>query len=154
MASGNQAHHRGYSLGTLFLLIAACAVVIGMVTPVLRGDAHVGAEELIGSSISCGIVSLIIGGLVGLFHYSRPRGVGWGVIVGGLIGLVCGPIMFVPPKEFSFFFSTAVGGAVLIVGVAAVIRLTSSDPPTQYEHVEDEIVTAVVVRPKRHPLDP
>jgi hypothetical protein len=159
VVASNPAHHRGYSLSTLFLLIAACAVAIGMVSPVLRGEAQVGPGDVIGSAIACGLMGLILGAVVGLFHYSRVRGLGWGLIVGGLIGAVCGPIMYVPPAQFSFVFSTALGGAVLILGVAAMIRMTSAGGldatgPPDAQVTEDGIVVAEVVPQKPHPLDP
>ena len=156
VASRKRTRHRGYSLGTLFLLVAACAVAIGMVAPVLRGGVRVGTEEIVEASIVTGLLALLIGALVGLFHQSRLRGVGWGVIVGGLIGLICGPIAYIPPEGFSFVFTTAVGGSLLVVCTAAAVRLSSSDRFVEDEYIDpgDGIVTAVVVQPKRHPLDP
>jgi hypothetical protein len=145
---------RGYSLSTLFLLVAASAVAIGMVSPVLRGEAQVGVGDVIGASITCSMLGFVLGGLLGLFHYSRVRGVGWGLIVGTLIGAVCGPMMFIPSASLSFVFSTALGGSVVILGVATLIRLTSTVEPADVRSSEDAIVVAEVVQPKRHPLDP
>jgi hypothetical protein len=154
VTASSSVSHRGYSLSTLFLLIAASAVVVGMVSPVLRGEARVGVEDVIGASLTCSVLGLVLGGLVGSFHYSRLRGVGWGLIVGTLIGAICGPIMFIPPAQFSFVFSTALGGSLVILGVATVIRLTSTGEAADGRSSDDEIVVAEVIQPKRHPLDP
>jgi uncharacterized membrane protein HdeD (DUF308 family) len=156
VASNNRTAHSGYSLGTLFLLIAACAVAIGMVTPVLRGDVRAGVEDIVGTTIFTGVLTLLIGGLVGLFHHARFRGAGWGVIVGGLIGVLCGPVAYVPAQQSAFLFTTAVGGSMLVIGIAAVIRLTTSARRQENGPTEpvDGVVTAVVVQAKPHPLDP
>ena len=161
MVQRNRLTHRGYSLNTLFLLMAACAVVVGMVSPILRGQVRVGGEELFGSALIGGAVMIVLGLFVGLFHSSRANGIGWGLIVGGLLGLVCGPIMFIPPKDFPFIFITAIGGSVLILGVATAIRLSTStrQPETPPETLSgssphERVVEATIVKPKRHPLDP
>jgi hypothetical protein len=127
-----------------------------MVTPVLRGSGDVGTEEVVHASILGGFLTIFIGGFIGLFHYSRIRGVAWGVVIGGLVGIACGPIGYAPPDELSFVFSTAVGGSLLVVCIAAAIRLNSSDGFVEdaCTNSSDGIVTAVVVCPKRHPLDP
>jgi hypothetical protein len=153
----NRSVHRGYSLNTLFLLMAACAVVVGMVTPILRRQVRVGGEELLGSALVGGLVMLAIGWFIGVFHYSKGNGIGWGLIVGGLLGMICGPIMFIPPERFPFIFLTSIGGSVLILGLAFAIRMSHSirPPETPPETPEQtEPVQATVVKPKRHPLDP
>ncbi len=141
--------------------MAACAVVVAMVTPILRGQVRVGGEELLGSAIIGGAVMAALGLFVGLFHSSRANGMGWGLIVGSLLGLACGPIMFIPPPKFPFIFTTAVGGSVVILSVAIIIRLTTStrQPETPPETLSgssphERVVEATVVKPKRHPLDP
>ena len=138
--------------------MAACAVVVGMVSPILRGQVRVGGGELFGSAVIGGGVMMIVGLFVGLFHFSRANGIGWGLVVGSLLGVVCGPLMFVPPNEFPFVFVTAVGGSVVILLVATFIRLSSStrtppDPPPASPQ-DAAPVEATIVKPKRHPLDP
>lgn len=138
--------------------MAACAVVVGMVSPILRGQMRVGGGELFASAlIGCGVM-IILGLFVGLFHSSRANGIGWGVVVGSLLGMVCGPLMFVPPNEFPFVFVTAIGGSVMILLVAVFIRLSTSARaplnPSLASPKEAAPVEAAVVKPKRHPLAP
>jgi len=116
---------RGYPLSALLLLVTACAVITAVVAPILRGPRQAGWGDLLGAAI-VGAVSLGVLGLVlGLFHYSRWRGVLWGVLLG--------PLIFVPLASFPEVLLTAVGGALVIVGVAAVARLTSASPKPDRE---------------------
>lgn len=148
---------RGYPLNTLFLLIAACAVATAMVAPLVRGSIgrEIGVMEAALSCIAGGIVLAGIGALVGLFHYSRVNGASWGVLVGALLGALFGPSLFIPPKDFSLVLGTSVGGAILILGIAAAIRLTTDYGRTR-EIVDDpdDVVQEEEIKPKRHPLDP
>ncbi len=148
---------RGYPLNTLFLLIAACAVATGMVAPLVRGNIgrDIGVGEVIVSGIVGGILLAGIGCLVGMFHYSRVNGASWGVLVGALLGALFGPALFISPDEFPLVLGTSIGGAVLIVGIATAIRLTTDYSRTrEIEEVDNGVVQAEVVKPKRHPLDP
>jgi len=124
---------RGYPLSALLLLVTACAVITAVVAPILRGPRQAGWGDLLGAAI-VGAVSLGVLGLVlGLFHYSRWRGVLWGVLLGGVLGVLLGPLIFVPLASFPEVLLTAVGGALVIVGVAAVARLTSASPKPDRE---------------------
>jgi len=136
---------RGYPLSALLLLVTACAVITAVVAPILRGPRQAGWGELLGASI-VGAVSLgVLGLVIGLFHYSRWRGVLWGVLLGGVLGVLLGPLIFVPPASFPEVLLTAVGGAVVIVGVAAVVRLTSAWPKPEseagspFQETEDDV---------------
>lgn len=144
---------RGFPLSTLFLLIAACGVVLGMIAPLARGRLGygVGGQELVLASIGGSVLLMVTGAIVGSFQQSRLRGVAWGVLAGGLLGLAFGPAIFIPPRDFPIVMLTAVGGAVIILVVAAVIRCNSAAGKTTKPRL---IVEADVVEPKRHPLDP
>lgn len=146
---------RGYPLNTLFLLIAACAVATAMVAPLVRGNIGrgVGVGEVIVSGIVGGVLLAGIGALVGMFHYSRVNGASWGVLVGALLGTLFGPALFIPPKELSLVLGTSIGGAILILGIATAIRLTTDYGRTR-EIDENGVVQAEEAKPKRHPLDP
>ena len=146
---------RGYPLNTLFLLIAACAVIIAMVAPLARGGIGqgLGVGEVVASGLVGGILLAGIGALVGLFHYSRANGATWGILVGALLGALFGPSLFIPPKDFSLVLGTSIGGAVLVLAVATAIRLTTDYAHTR-EVMDDDVVEADMVKPKRHPLDP
>ena len=147
--------HRGYPLNTLFLLIAASSVIVGMIAPLARGRMAygVGGNEVIGSAIVGWAVLTAVGAFVGLFHYSRLHGSLWGILVGGLLGVVFGPVILIPAKDFHLVLVTSFGGGAVILVIGPVIRLTTdySSPAQSSEH---GLYEATVVEPKRHPLDP
>jgi len=120
---------RGYPLSALFLLVTASGVVLAMVTPVFRGPQEAGWTELLIASIAGGVLLSLVGLLLGLFHYSRWRGVLSGGLLGAVLGLLLGPLIFASPASLPLVLLSSLGGAVVIVGVAAVARLTSAPPP-------------------------
>ena len=133
MPANRSTSGRGYPLSALLLLVTASAVIMAVVAPILRGPREAGWGELLGAAIFGGVLLVVLGSLLGLFHYSRWRGVLWGGLVGGVLGLLLGPLIFVPPASFPEVLLTALGGAVVIVGVAAVARLTSVSPQREPE---------------------
>jgi hypothetical protein len=120
---------RGYPLSALFLLVTASGVVLAMVTPIFRGPQEAGWTELLIASIAGGVVLSLLGLFLGLFHYSRWRGMLSGVLLGGVLGLLLGPLVFASPASLPLVLLSALGGAVVIVAVGAVARLTSAPPP-------------------------
>ena len=78
---------RGYPLSALFLLVTASGVVLAMVTPIFRGPQEAGWTELLIASIAGGVLLSLLGLFLGLFHYSRWRG----VLVGRALGRSPGP---------------------------------------------------------------
>jgi len=127
-----------------------------MVAPLVRGSIGrgIGVGEVIVSGVVCGILLAGMGALVGLFHYSRVNGAAWGMLVGALLGILFGPALFIPPEDFWLVLGTLIGGAVLILGIAAAIRLTTGYSCTREAVQDEDVVRAEVVKPKRHPLDP
>jgi hypothetical protein len=72
----------------------------------------------------------LLGSFLGLFHYSRWRGVLCGAPLGGVLGLLLGPLIYVPPASFPEVVLTALGGSLVIVGVGALARWTGASPKT------------------------
>ncbi len=117
---------RGYPLSALFLLVTACGVVLAMVTPIFRGPQTAGLTELLVASLVGGGVLSLVGLLLGLFHYSRWRGVLAGMLLGGVLGVLLGPLIFAAPAGLPLVLLSSLGGAGVILGVAAVARLTAA----------------------------
>jgi MFS family permease len=117
----------GYPLSALFVLLAACAVVSALLSPVVHAVVakQLTLDQIIGASLTCAILVSILGAVVGLYHYRRSRGVGWGSLVGGLIGAVIGPVMLAPPEAIAPLVTMSLGGsiALLITGAAFGFRL-------------------------------
>ena len=128
MSANRRTSGRGYPLSALLLLVTASAVILAVVAPVVRGPREAGWDELLAASIGGGVALSVLGSFLGLFHYSRWRGVLCGIPLGGVLGLLLGPLIYVPPRSFPEVLLTALGGAVVIVGVAVVARLTGASP--------------------------
>lgn len=145
----------GFSLGSLFLLTAACAAILAMVAPVIgtHTDPEKGLFGVLIAAFVGGCVCGTIGLVLGLFHFNRLQGILWGGIVGGISGLFLGPLIFVPVDRLLWLFGTSVVGAAAILAVAVVIGRKSGRSPGAEESL-DGIITATLIVPKRHPLDP
>ena len=143
---------RGYPLSALFLLVTAAGVVLAMVAPVVRGPREAGFGEMLGAAIVGGVALSLLGSVLGLFHYSRWRGVLWGLLLGGVLGLFLGPMMFLPPTSLPLVLLNSLGGAVVIICVGAVARLTfvpaAPAPGSPFQETENGAAPA-----RRHPLD-
>jgi hypothetical protein len=147
MADAKRSSERGYPLSTLFLLIAAVAVLLGMVAPALHRPAQeLHWDELFGASLSSGMGLALVGFCVGLFQHRRWRGAWWGVLLGGVLGMLSGPIVAVPWSGFPQVLLSSLCGALLVVGVAAAIRWNSGRTPPP--------AACDAAPAKRHPLDP
>ena len=144
---------RGYPLGALFLLVAACAVILALVALLMQEPKRL--DDLIApiliSALTGAVVVMMLGMVVGLFHFSRPSGVAWGTLVGGLLGIFFGPIMFISASAFPYVLLTSVAGAVLVIGTATAIRLMTG---RSVGASAPDVVEAARAQPKRHPLDP
>jgi hypothetical protein len=122
----NRPRH-GYPLGALFLLVAACAVLTAIITPIGRAMANekITVWELVGALLVGVIGGAKLGTIVGLFHYRILRGMGIGALTGAAIGLVAGPLMLLPAASIVEVFTASVGGSLLLLVVGVVLRLSS-----------------------------
>ncbi len=142
---------RGYPLGALFLLMAAIATIAAMLSPLVTALAKEQVEVPIIMAVAggAGLFSVIIGAIVGLLHFRQPQGVLTGAMTGALIGPLFGPIMLVPVHEITSLCSVTIGGSILIVIVAAIVRLSGRTPvPVRDEDRigfnEDDVITAEI----------
>ena len=122
MQQTDRSVQNGYPLSALFVLLAACAVVSSLIAPVARAvvSKDVTVEQVAAASFFGLILVGLIGGVTGLYHYRPLRGVGWGVLTGGVIGLFIGPVMLAPPEEIGTLVTVSIGGSIvlLITGAA------------------------------------
>jgi hypothetical protein len=124
MSSLNDATRRGYPLGALFVLVAASAVLIAGVTPVIRqGIAGLVPFGMLLAGFGAGAgVGLFLGILVGLHHYRRASGILIGATVGSTIGAVGGLMAMTPIQQLPAAAVAIVAGSALVVGVALIMR--------------------------------
>ncbi|HUG66689.1 MAG TPA: hypothetical protein VMM76_02990 [Pirellulaceae bacterium] len=119
----------GYPLSALFVLLAACAVVSALLTPVVH--AVVGKvltiEQVAGASVGGAMFVGLIGGVIGLYHYRPLRGVAWGILTGGIIGTVVGPIMLAPAEAIGPLVTMSIGGSIVLLITGAAFGFSAGD---------------------------
>ena len=115
---------RSFPLSALFILMAACSVVTALVAPLSRavGAGQIGLDSAAIAS-GCGALAvMLIGAVVGLYHHRRARGLGWGILTGGGIGMIMGPVVLTPQSAFPSLLTMSFGGAVALLAVSAMFR--------------------------------
>jgi hypothetical protein len=111
------------------VLVAACAVVSALLTPVVHAVIKkvLTLEQIAGASIGGAILVAIIGGVIGLYHYRPLRGVGWGVLTGGVIGTLIGPVMLAPPEAIGPLVTMSIGGSIVLLFTGAAFGFSAKD---------------------------
>ncbi len=119
----------GYPLGALFVLLAACAVVSALLSPVAHAvvDGNIPLSQLVWSCLIGGIVLAMIGAVIGLYHYRPVRGFGWGVLTGGALGLLLGPLMLAPPESLGSLVTVSLGGSIVLLITGGVFGFGIKD---------------------------
>jgi hypothetical protein len=126
----NQALQRrqgGYPLIALFLVITACGIIAALIGPAARAisDGRVGVREAFFSSVLSTVVVMLMGGIIGMFHYRRARGFGWGLLTGAVIGIFVGPLILAPHEAFGAVLALSFGGAVVIILISVAFRIAA-----------------------------
>jgi hypothetical protein len=154
MSNGPPSPHvdQSFSLSTLFLLTAACASVVALITPLARGRVgeDIGLSEFAAAVIGGGLMLGIVGMALGLFHYRRMVNGMAGLLLGILLGVLAGPLAFIPPEDFSYVLLSAAGSVVTMLGLATVLRLAGGG----WSKGDVRRRSSPVNQPQRHPLDP
>src|SRR5436853_6120581 len=92
---------RGYPMGMLFVLVALSAVLTAARSPAIRA---VAAEKLqwwqpLVAAGSGAVLLGIVGFCAGALYFPHWRGLLMGLLAGGAIGLVAGPLALVEPRD-------------------------------------------------------
>lgn len=118
---------RGYPLIALFLILTACGVVAALVGPAMRGifEGKIGAWNAAATIVASSVSIMVLGGIVGLFHFHRGRGLLWGLITGAAVGTFVGPIVIAPREALGTIVGLSLGGSAIVVLVAAAYRMSS-----------------------------
>lgn len=119
----------GYPLSALFVLVAACAVVSALLSPVVHAVIAkvLTLEQVAGASVGGAVIVAIIGGVIGLYHYRPLRGVGWGVLTGGVLGMLIGPVMLAPPEAIGPLVTMSIGGSIVLLLTGVAFGFTARD---------------------------
>jgi hypothetical protein len=115
-----------FSLAALLFLLACAAVLLAILLPALQTQAEqqLGGITLVGTAAAVGLLASVLGGLIGLFHYRRLRGLGWGILTGLLTGICIGPVVL--SDHYGQVVATCLGGSVFLVTLAIFYRLQES----------------------------
>jgi hypothetical protein len=125
--SANQA---AYPLSALFVLVAVFCMVAAHVAPVVQSvvAGKVGFfDALLASAVGAGGI-MILGGIMGLYHHRPLRGCAWGVLVGGFLGSLIGPIILAPPEIFVPLAITSLTGAAVLLLIGGLVHLSPRRP--------------------------
>ena len=114
--------NRTYPLYFLFVLVTVCAVAVTMLTHVLPALASAGPRTTIKTLITGGVAGAVLGMIMGAYRIDRGMGIlvcaNLGLVIGGLVTL----LFHVDADAFPRLIASQVGGAVLIVFLAALLR--------------------------------
>jgi len=115
---------RSFPLSALFILMAACSVVAALLAPLSRavGSGKIGIGTAAEASAGGAVLVMLIGAVVGLYHHRPGRGLGWGILTGGAIGMVMGPVVLSPQSAFPSLLTMSVGGAAALLAVSTMFR--------------------------------
>ena len=116
---------RGFPLGALFLLITVCAVLAAHVMPVFPAfrASQINGQDAVVAAIGACVAAGVLGLIIGLFQ-SRPIiGVFLGVMIGGTLGLMIGPVCLVPETDFARMFVASLVGSIVLLLFAVTMRI-------------------------------
>ena len=123
MSTGSTHTKTKYPLSAAFYIVAVAAVLFSLVAPVFVAGGDIDYGDLVAWMIVLAILGMFLGALIGLYHYRRRRGIGWGMLVGIFTGAFLGPIVVTNNFE-QVTMSCLIGSGILIV-LTACIRITS-----------------------------
>jgi CDP-diglyceride synthetase len=126
----------GYSLASLFLLLALFAAMLAHVSPLLNSSFHeVQPLNPVVLVVVCGMTGSVLGIIVGLHHYRQPRGTLLGVLLGVVFGSLSGPVvaasMAFPQPTILISSATA----AVLLGIAAFFRQINDEDPVSQKAV-------------------
>lgn len=117
----------GFPLVSLFILVALCGILLGMVVPLGReiDRDQVALPDVLAASFFGMLILSFIGMLVSLYVHRRLSGILVGAIVGGFLGILAGPVCLVPRESFSHLLVVGLAGSIALLGIAAGSRFIS-----------------------------
>ena len=114
-----------YPLYFLFLLVTICAVLTGMLVTVIPSmlSHRWGGDSIATWIVATGSFAAILGSLIGRHHVNRVLGTTYGGSLGFVLGAAVSLLFFVDEQHFTQLLVVQIGGAILLVCVAACLSL-------------------------------
>lgn len=119
MSKGSTHTTTKYPLSAVFYMVTVAAVLFSLVTPVFMVGGDIDYGDLIAWMIVLSILGMFLGALIGLYHYRRRRGIGWGMLIGMFVGAFFGPIVVTDNYE-QVTTSCLIGSGILVVLTACI----------------------------------
>ena len=123
MSKGSTQTTTSYPLSAVFYIVAVAAILFSLVAPIFVVGGNIDYGDLVAWMIVLAILGMFLGALIGLYHYRRRRGVGWGMLVGIFTGAFLGPIVVADNFE-QVTMSCLIGSGILVL-LTAFIRISS-----------------------------
>ncbi len=107
------------------MLVTICAVLTGMLVPVIPSllSSSWGSVNVAICIVATGLLTAALGTLIGRHHVNRTIGTIYGGTLGILIGAAVSLLYFVDEQHFGQLLAAQIGGAILLVCVAACLSL-------------------------------
>jgi hypothetical protein len=124
MIESNDTPRHGFSLSGMFVLMTACAALVGGFAPLvqLAGKGQVDIARLLIALGTGFFGGMFLGLLVGLLQFRITVAAPIGAAAGALIGLSAGLFALLPQEHLGTSAITTFVGSGLVVGVALIHR--------------------------------
>lgn len=141
----------GFSLSSLFLLVALFAVVSAHISPLLNSAVGGSAPPNTGVLVFvCGVSGVVAGLIVGLNHYRRKLGFILGLLLGAVCGAMGGPIMAASVVYPQHTLLISVIGSFLFLGMTALFRRINDHDPVARRDVYEAMLNDWHTREDKH----
>ncbi len=115
---------RGYPLGALFVLVAACAVLVAGVTPLVQmtQQGSIESMQFLFALAAGALGGMVIGVILGLMQFRMGLGVIMGTTIGLVLGTAAGGMSLLNSHQLITAALAMTAGSGLIVIVAVIMR--------------------------------
>lgn len=115
---------KGFTLASLFLLMTTCATLIALWRPLVTAfrQGNVSGQLIVTASLVSGSICVFFGIIVGLTQRRPGIGVIMGIVTGGALGLLLGPLVLVPDELVGSLLRSSLFGSIAILVVAIALR--------------------------------
>ncbi|MFM9116828.1 MAG: hypothetical protein ACKOU6_11795 [Planctomycetota bacterium] len=114
----------GFPLGALFVLTAVCAVIASHLLPIYETlrTGKINPPQVLLTSLLGGVITMILGGLLGIMQPRPGRGAIIGVVIGFFVGAILLPAALLPATGVTNYWVVSLTGSFLIVLTGAIFR--------------------------------
>jgi hypothetical protein len=106
------------------VLTAVCAVIASHLLPVYETlrTGKLAPNQLLFTSVLGGVVTMILGGLLGVMQPRPGRGAALGVVIGFFVGAILLPAALLPASGVTNYWVVSSSGSLLILMTGVIFR--------------------------------